>query len=213
MSVQNGNDKKSKTRSRFLEAARRIFAQKGFQATNVSDIVSEVESGQGTFYYHFKDKQEIFDVLMLDFISRLAIAVTKTSTAADGRYPLALANRELALENARAFAAVFIENMDLAEIYFRESKFTGGAVAEAIERFYSLMYYHVEQGLEEGMQAGVVRENLDPFCAARCFVGAAERLIYDTISSRREIKLDELAEQIIDFQSYGILKGAPEAKT
>ncbi len=204
MSVQNGKDKKAEKRSLFLQAARKIFAKKGFQATNVSDIVTEVESGQGTFYYHFKDKQEIFDVLMLDFIGELVQVAIKNAAASEGR--LALADRPLALSNARAFAAVFMENMDLAELYFRESKYIGGAAAAALEAFYETMYSQLETGLKEGLASGVVREGLDPYYAARCFVGATERVIYDVIRSGKEVSLDKVTEQIVDFQSYGILK-------
>ncbi|MFA6451117.1 MAG: TetR/AcrR family transcriptional regulator [bacterium] len=204
MSVQNAKDKKFEKRCLFLQAARKIFAQKGFQATNVSDIVSEVDSGQGTFYYHFKDKHDIFDVLMLDFIGELARAVAKNDMAAAGR--LALADRELALVNARAFAGVFMDNMDLAKIYFRESKYVGGAAAAALETFYSVIYSQIENGLRMGIAAGSVRENVDPYCVARCFVGAAERVIYDVISSGRDVPLDTIAEQIVDFQSFGIMK-------
>jgi AcrR family transcriptional regulator len=204
MSVHNAKDKKQEKRSLFLQAARKIFAKKGFQATNVSDIVTEVESGQGTFYYHFKDKQEIFDVLMLDFIGELAQAAARSASAMTGRP--ALSDRELALENARAIAAVFMDNMDLAEIYFRESKYIGGAAAAALDLFYKTMYSQIEDGLREGIASGDVRDNLDPYCAARCFVGATERVIYDVIRDRRDIPLDTIVEQIVDFQSWGILK-------
>ena len=204
MSVQNGKDKKAEKRSLFLQAARKIFAKKGFQATNVSDIVAEVDSGQGTFYYHFKDKQAIFDVLMLDFIGELALAAAKSASASSGRP--ALADRALAIESARAIAAVFMDNMDLAELYFRESKYIGGAAATALETFYNVMYAQIETGLREGLATGDVREGLDPYFAARCFVGAAERVIYDVIRSGRDIPLETITEQIVDFQSHGILK-------
>jgi len=70
MSVQKVENKKELKRKAFLEAARKIFSEKGFQSANVTDIVSEVKSGQGTFYYHFKDKQAIFDELMIGFIEK-----------------------------------------------------------------------------------------------------------------------------------------------
>ena len=53
MSVQKSEDKKAAKRQLFLDAATRIFSERGFQETKVVDIVKEVNSGQGTFYYHF----------------------------------------------------------------------------------------------------------------------------------------------------------------
>jgi len=63
MSVQERNGKKAAKHQQFLDAATRIFSERGFQETKVLDIVNEVKSGQGTFYYHFKDKQDIFTSL------------------------------------------------------------------------------------------------------------------------------------------------------
>lgn len=203
MSVQKNTDKKSATRRRFLDAAREIFAQKGFQAANVSDIVQKVASGQGTFYYHFADKQAIFDELMLSFVDRLAAALAENEVRAAGR--LALASRNLSIENARALATVFIENLDLATLFFKESRYIGGAAMERIERFYSLLYAQLENGLEEGCRAGLVRPELVPRIAARMMVGAAEKVIIETASAGGPVDLDLLAEQISDFQSFGIL--------
>ena len=161
MSVQNGEDKKTQKRKAFLDAARKIFAQKGYQATNVTDIVSEVKSGQGTFYYHFRDKQAIFDELMTGFIEKLMRILVENDNRAGNR--LAMADRSLALRNARAIAAAYIENKDLAELFFRESKYIGGDAMSYIGNFYRLMYAQVENGLRDGVANGLLRPEIDPF--------------------------------------------------
>lgn len=203
MSVHKPLDKKTVKRSLFLAAARKIFAQKGFQATNVSDIVIEVNSGQGTFYYHFKDKQAIFDELMIGFIEKLVRAVIENDARAKGR--LALADRELAIENAKNIASVFLDNIDLAELFFRESKYVGGEAMALVEQLYNLIYTQIEKGLEEGKKLGLVRTEIDSRIVARCFAGATERMIFETIQAGGTADLDAIAAQIVDFQSIGIL--------
>ena len=203
MSVQKAEDKKTLKRNAFLDAARKIFSQKGFQETNVTDIVAEVKSGQGTFYYHFKDKQAIFDELMIGFVDKLLGVLAENELHAAGR--LALADRELAVENARRIAKVYVENLDLASLFFRESRYVGGRAMERIEQLYALLYSQVQGGLEDGLKAGLVRNGLDPAVAAHCFVGAAEHAIYQAMRKGPPFALDDLAEQIVDFQSYGVL--------
>lgn len=203
MSVQKLLDKKTVKRSLFLAAARKIFAQKGFQATNVSDIVTKVNSGQGTFYYHFKDKQAIFDELMIGFIEKLVRVVIENDARAKGR--LALADRDLAVENAKKIASVFLENIDLAELFFRESKYIGGEAMALVEQFYNLIYAQIEKGLEEGKKLGLVRAEINSRIVARCFAGATERMIFETIQAGGTADLDAIAAQIVDFQSIGIL--------
>lgn len=48
-------------RAELVEVARKVFRDKGYAATSVSDIVREAGVSQGTFYFYFKDKEAVFD--------------------------------------------------------------------------------------------------------------------------------------------------------
>jgi len=49
-----------------LEAAERVIARKGYHNTRIADIASEADVGLGTFYLHFKTKNEIF-IELIDY--------------------------------------------------------------------------------------------------------------------------------------------------
>lgn len=51
--------KRARTRARLTEAALRLMAARGINATSVSEIAAEAELANGTFYLYFKDKAEI----------------------------------------------------------------------------------------------------------------------------------------------------------
>ncbi len=52
--------RREKTRLDLLEAAERVIAAKGYHQTRIADIATEADVGLGTFYLHFKTKNEIF---------------------------------------------------------------------------------------------------------------------------------------------------------
>jgi len=52
--------RREKTRVDLLAAAERVIAAKGYHETRIADIASEADVGLGTFYLHFKTKNEIF---------------------------------------------------------------------------------------------------------------------------------------------------------
>ena len=62
-------------KQQILEAAKNLFADKGFEATNVRDIIHESNLSPGTFYNYFKDKDEIFEVLVRESFDQLAAAL------------------------------------------------------------------------------------------------------------------------------------------
>jgi len=41
------------TRLKLLNAARDMFAEKGFDSTTIDDITERADVGKGTFYYHW----------------------------------------------------------------------------------------------------------------------------------------------------------------
>ncbi len=46
-------------RLEFIETAERLFFERGFDETAVSDIVKELKVAQGTFYCYFKSKEDV----------------------------------------------------------------------------------------------------------------------------------------------------------
>lgn len=51
-------------KNEILDAAERLFREKGFDHTSTSDILSEVGIARGTLYYHFQSKEEIMDAVI-----------------------------------------------------------------------------------------------------------------------------------------------------
>src|SRR5260370_38175366 len=52
--------RREKTRLDLIQAAERGISRKGYHQTRIADIASEADVGLGTFYLHFKTKNEIF---------------------------------------------------------------------------------------------------------------------------------------------------------
>ncbi len=55
--------KSEQTRSRILDAARRLFNDRGTAAVSTNHIAAEASLSPGNLYYHFADKQEIIRAL------------------------------------------------------------------------------------------------------------------------------------------------------
>ncbi|MFN0028101.1 MAG: TetR/AcrR family transcriptional regulator [Acidimicrobiales bacterium] len=77
-----------RTRALLLEAARRVFEEKGFVDTRIGDITSEANVAHGTFYTYFESKHELFrevvELMVADF-QREARSVPLEGTGAAAR--------------------------------------------------------------------------------------------------------------------------------
>jgi AcrR family transcriptional regulator len=52
-----------------IDIAEQLFIKKGYEQTAVSDIVKKAKVAQGTFYYYFKTKEEILDLITDRYIN------------------------------------------------------------------------------------------------------------------------------------------------
>ena len=57
---------KAANREAILVAARRVFAQIGYEAATVRDIIRGTDLASGTFYNYFRSKEEVYEALVDD---------------------------------------------------------------------------------------------------------------------------------------------------
>jgi AcrR family transcriptional regulator len=77
------------TRAQFLDAARAVFAERGFAEASVSEVVERAGSSVGSLYHHFGGKAELFTALWERYrdeqqaAAAAAVAEAKTAGVAD----------------------------------------------------------------------------------------------------------------------------------
>lgn len=64
--------KSARTRARLMDAAVQLFARQGFEAASVNEIARLAEVANGTFYVHFRDKDEIAAAVALAIARNVA---------------------------------------------------------------------------------------------------------------------------------------------
>ena len=67
------------TRTRLLEAAVRLFAQQGYDASGVAEICAAAGVSKGAFYHHFESKQALFLALLEEWLARLDAAFSRSA--------------------------------------------------------------------------------------------------------------------------------------
>jgi AcrR family transcriptional regulator len=53
-------ERKAETREMIMQAARKVFSERGYHNAQISDIVREAGISTGSIYAHFKDKRDLF---------------------------------------------------------------------------------------------------------------------------------------------------------
>ncbi|MGD9681289.1 MAG: TetR family transcriptional regulator [Candidatus Obscuribacterales bacterium] len=81
-------EKREATRQEILSAAADLFKTKGYESTSVDDIALAADVAKGTFYYHFKAKEDLVHALQDAELNSAEIRVEERLKA--GESPLTI---------------------------------------------------------------------------------------------------------------------------
>ena len=154
------------TRQRLIDAATRLFAERGLHGVTSHDIARAAGVASGTFYLHFRDKTEVYRHIVFHAIEELVLMVQQAIGAAPSSV--------LALR-ARAEAIVsFAEcNRDVVRILFSTDSEAASVEADVLSRLAG----GLESRLRRERDEGRFPEDLDPAVCSRAHVGMTAHLI------------------------------------
>src|SRR3954452_3429309 len=107
--------RKAENRAKLLEAARKVFAEKGYGEATARDIVRETDLASGTFYNYFADKQDAF-MALLDEMSEKGRALVRAQ-----RQDTNLTLEERVASAYRAYFEWAVEENDLFDVFRRNA--------------------------------------------------------------------------------------------
>jgi AcrR family transcriptional regulator len=150
-------EKREATREQMVAAAADLFAERGYEATTVDDIVQRANLAKGTFYYHFESKDEVA-LAVLRRMGRTGRAHVETWMAK--KVPAFVIIRDL----FKASADWIEQNSQLARACFAYGFKLGLAGKREDEGSMRLL---VAEVLRTGQERGEVRKDVDALELAR----------------------------------------------
>jgi TetR/AcrR family acrAB operon transcriptional repressor len=195
--VRRTRDEAAETRNGILDAAERVFSERGVSHTSLEDIAKAAGVTRGAIYWHFKNKSDLFTA-MVNRVSLPIEDIVARGTDDDAGDPLALL-REAAVgalkrtatdpQCRRVFDIVthkceYLE--DLADVKERISHIKCGCVELT------------EKTIRNAIKRGQLPRNLDARLAAVGLDAMVYGLISNWLADRSYVKLERDAEMLID---------------
>ena len=170
--VSRAEKQRKLRRAAVLDAARRIFSQKGYLATSIDDLIEAADIARGTFYLYFESKRAIFDELLDQLFATLASTVHRIDVQPGAPPPVEQMNATV----DRVFGTL-VENRELARLLLREAVGIDAEVDQKLADFYGRIESLIVRAVTTGIEMGLVRE-CDPAIVARCVLGAAKEVVH-----------------------------------
>lgn len=136
-----------KTRDRFIEVARSLFARKGVENTTMNDIATASDKGRRTIYTYFKSKREIFNAVIEsesdDLVKSLRLIVARKISPEQKLH-------EYVCVRLEKMAEIVSRNGSLRAGFFRDVRKVDRAWAIIVKKEICLLMSILEEGVESG---------------------------------------------------------------
>ena len=193
--------------AKILAAARKLFAQKGFENTSVDELAEEAQVAKGTIYVHFSGKDEILFAVIKQSLDEMRKTITEL-----------INNKQPFLERfhryIREVLRLFENNKDIFRIITTEKVklMQEGCLADKktllIEEHRKANLILAEF-LEQGMKEKVVKQ-VDAGEAALVLQAIIQSFVFQWFISGFSMAILDKADVIADYFLNGILEQKKE---
>jgi AcrR family transcriptional regulator len=186
------------TRSRIMEAAIKLFSNRGYNQASVDDICAEAGISKGAFYHHFESKLALFLALLDGWLQTIdhAIEASKDKTAP-----------ETFMQMTEAFPYIFETTNDALPMFLefwlqasRDKKIWEASIAP-YRRYHKYFTSLIKKGVQEGSFVEV-----DAELASRMIVAAAMGLLLQSLLDPKGANWEEVAHGSTTMLVNSLLK-------
>ena len=164
-----------------LDAAIKVFADRGYHGSRVSDIASEAGIAYGLVYHYFKNKEEILETIFRERWSGFLEAIEAIAAGPNSTEDKLLSVAALIL-NAYRVRSDWVKVL-VFEIQ-RSSRFAEPEQVKAVGR----LFQSVAGILRDGQTAGELRSDLNPDIACYVFIGGLDIVLTSRVLGVIEIE-------------------------
>jgi AcrR family transcriptional regulator len=167
--VREGTTAQDRRRA-ILDAAVRVFANRGFHACRVSDIADEAGVAYGLVYHYFESKDSVLDTLFLERWDAMLATIAEVD---DTGLP--------AREKLDAIASFIVESYrhdpDLMKVIIVEVTRAANSFGQTHLEQIREAYRRIATIVEAAQNEGVFKTEIDASFAAMAFYGVIEQVL------------------------------------
>jgi TetR/AcrR family acrAB operon transcriptional repressor len=191
------------TRNSILDAAERVFHEKGVSSASLEEIAAAANVTRGAIYWHFKDKAELFDAMMQRVVLPVDEMLERSGCSAEAD-PLELLRRAAIGVLLRTARSAQVQRV--FDIAYHKCEYVNDAsgVRERQVASQKECLATIEAGFRACVEGGQLPASVDPRAAAIGALSLVSGLIAAWVLAPRSFSLERYAETLVDIYFRGL---------
>jgi TetR/AcrR family transcriptional regulator len=192
---------KLRQRGEILDAALRLFSEKGYHNVSMHEIAGEAEFGIGTLYKFFRNKEELYKALIMEMAEKWHHALIQVLE--QERNPLRAIKRYITVHQE-----LFYANLPLVRLYFAETRGASFNIKAGLDqdilRLYDEGIEKLASVFEKGIKDHVFR-GLDPYQMALALEGTINTFLFRIMKDPARFREEDNLSTAADIFFRGVL--------
>lgn len=189
-----------------LQAARSVFAERGYDGASMTEIARRAGVVEGTIYKYFVNKRDLLFRLMVKVYDALIAGAKTRIHKIDGTRDQV---RFLIWWHLHAF----VDDPGLCRLFIREIRsnddYYRSVLYETNRRYTSILL----RTLETGVERGELRRDLSPPMVRDMIYGSIEHIAWAWVAGHGTLNIDKIADDLAEMVMQGIAAPGRSAPT
>lgn len=186
-----------------MDVSLAIFAEKGFHATSVEDIIKEVGIARRTFYLHFRSKYDLVSQIIDNYLhvfTDIAVRFLDSAENVSSREDIIQMAEELAsMVSARDEYRLF-GKLVLGEIIGLRKPF-----GDKIEIFYNFIIDKAIDTIDSLKERGVASLDSDSLTISLCLGGGIKEILFQVLVREKKMDLKQGIDSFVNYHAAAFL--------
>jgi AcrR family transcriptional regulator len=193
-----GSKKKKSKRQLILDAGAKLFSEKGYSATSMKDIASEVGVEAASLYNHIKSKQEILQELLLDIANQFLKGISEIN---DSNYK----EDEKLKMTIGSHIRTASDNSNISALVTQDWKHLEGHALDSFVKIRKAYVSIFKQMILDAIEAGYLKP-MNPDLSLNIILSSLRWMYNTEVYATVPISIVELERYTIDLLFSGIQK-------
>lgn len=188
------------TKKKLLHSGYTIFIKNGFQKTTITQIIKHAETGYGTAYVYFKNKDALLIVLMEDVMNRF-YAIADRSFSPQTK----LEACDMIQNQVRAFLQLAEEERAILQVV-EEAIGLSGEIRQKWDEIRERFVKSITQDITYSQESGLAQPKLNKEIVARGWFAMNETFLWKIVQNDKELDLEEVVHTLTVMYTTGLYK-------
>ncbi|MDG0962337.1 TetR/AcrR family transcriptional regulator [Bacillus paranthracis] len=177
-----------------------MFIRNGFQKTTITQIIKHAETGYGTAYVYFKNKDDFLISLMEDVMNRFYNIAERSFS------PQTKKEARIMIQNqVRAFLQLADEERAILQVV-EEAIGLSREIRQKWEEIRERFIKSIKQDITYSQESGLAQPNLNKEIVARGWFAMNESFLWTITQNDKKINLEEIVYTLTEMYTTGLYK-------